>query len=846
LLANFGSTVAAALQFDSPMKQAHNGPAIVGFCFGGRGVSNSPFDPYYVWLGIPPDQQPPTHYRLLGLQAFESNTDVIANAGEQRMAHLRSVQIGQHAAQSQRVLGEVALAMRVLLAPSRKAAYDEQLRQIVVPKDSANASSVSLRPAPRRTSSAPLAQSKPLPMSAPIADAGGKVATAQPAPASSSWWPLLLLLGGGIVALGLVLMLGILAVAWHWLGKEAPRQEIANHVISTPAIAPKTAASPEVEGSSAPPEQELPNEELPAEEAPELPSPAGDDSNIEAVVNSPADVTPTDPVETNSSGSIPEEPSSPSEVVASETEATPNTAPAEPEDEGPHLLSPPTAAEQRELLARLASLYPPENLKTTRQQLEAAAELLELGSAADTPPTDRFVLLRRAAELAVAACDAEILSQAITRMAADFDINAVDVEGAMLVRMAAVVDVARAPAFARNVAAFADLAAADNRYEVAARVLAATVALPDNVLGDASRASVQRQLEQTNQRRERYAAVATAERAITVDANDAEAHALLARWYCFDQNEWERGLAHMARGASDELRAIATQDLAGAATPEKRIELGNRWWDAAQKQSPADKKYFEARALFWYQQVDPNEVTGLDRALLTRRLAELTPEPETDDADSVEDGNRYAALFAKALDAVADKRFGEADRLFAHCVRMRPDDAAAANNYALTALRVGQTQRAVKQWQRMLDTVGAGPALHNLQRLRAVVESEEVPLDRTSRNTLDELITIADRNAALTPFRPRTGWLYQQADGVATVEDRFCMRCSGQGVVDCTVRACSRGKVRVMQSKVVGRNTVTGEAIVQSSSVGVPCTECRGQGTVDCDHCRDGVDGRLR
>ena len=29
------------------------------------------FDPYYRWLGIPPEEQPPDHYRLLGVKVFE-------------------------------------------------------------------------------------------------------------------------------------------------------------------------------------------------------------------------------------------------------------------------------------------------------------------------------------------------------------------------------------------------------------------------------------------------------------------------------------------------------------------------------------------------------------------------------------------------------------------------------------------------------------------------------------------------------------------------------------------------------------------------------------------------------
>ena len=35
------------------------------------------FDAYYHWLGIPPKDQPPNHYRMLGIELFEDNRDVI-------------------------------------------------------------------------------------------------------------------------------------------------------------------------------------------------------------------------------------------------------------------------------------------------------------------------------------------------------------------------------------------------------------------------------------------------------------------------------------------------------------------------------------------------------------------------------------------------------------------------------------------------------------------------------------------------------------------------------------------------------------------------------------------------
>ena len=88
-----------------------------------------PFDPYHIWLGIPPLKQPPNHYCLLGIDLFESNPLVIENAADQRMTHLRRYQSGPNSVRSQKLLNEVATAKLCLLRPDKKTAYDQCLRQ---------------------------------------------------------------------------------------------------------------------------------------------------------------------------------------------------------------------------------------------------------------------------------------------------------------------------------------------------------------------------------------------------------------------------------------------------------------------------------------------------------------------------------------------------------------------------------------------------------------------------------------------------------------------------------------------------------------------------------------------
>lgn len=86
------------------------------------------FDPYYKWLGIPPEEQPPDHYRLLGIRTLETDADVIAHAADRQMAHVRTFQSGPHAEHSQRMLNEISAARLCLHVPETKAAYDEALK----------------------------------------------------------------------------------------------------------------------------------------------------------------------------------------------------------------------------------------------------------------------------------------------------------------------------------------------------------------------------------------------------------------------------------------------------------------------------------------------------------------------------------------------------------------------------------------------------------------------------------------------------------------------------------------------------------------------------------------------
>ena len=97
-------------------------------------MTRSKLDPYHKWLGISPKDQPANHYRLLGVDLYETDPDVIESAAARQISHVRSFSLGPHAELSQTVLNELAKARSTLLNPQTKVAYDQQLKQSLKPR----------------------------------------------------------------------------------------------------------------------------------------------------------------------------------------------------------------------------------------------------------------------------------------------------------------------------------------------------------------------------------------------------------------------------------------------------------------------------------------------------------------------------------------------------------------------------------------------------------------------------------------------------------------------------------------------------------------------------------------
>jgi hypothetical protein len=198
------------------------------------------FDVYHLWLGIPPEEQPPNHYRLLGLRPFEDNLDVISNAADQRRSHLRTFQTGKRSAQSQQLLNEVSAACICLLDPVKKLQYDAELRGSMAPApfESANGPAATILPViPAEASAASAVE--------PVVDLPGKPVAPKESNSAgeqrNTSVVLLLLVPIAIAAACLVFVAAGVGIWWFGRGT---RPEISRRTEASPAAGVMSSPGP--------------------------------------------------------------------------------------------------------------------------------------------------------------------------------------------------------------------------------------------------------------------------------------------------------------------------------------------------------------------------------------------------------------------------------------------------------------------------------------------------------------------------------------------------------------------------------------------------------------------------
>lgn len=644
-------------------------------------------DFYHRWLGIPPDEQPPNHYRLLGIPLLEASAEVIENAANQRMGHLRTFQTGKHAADSQRLLNEVAAARVCLLRPDKKAAYDQELRKKLAPK----AAPVTAEAEAIDAELAQIFQTPPATGISAFPKHRGKKPDRFPLPVV-------------IAITGVVAAVVLLGLSIYFSPGGKPDQRLA------------TATASNANGSAGPPRNSTNGVALPSKPRPSTSA----DSAAAAVPTSPKTATaaaqktlvgsktsgtqsspaktedfavgPSAAASATSRGTAaPAQPESAPESAAplvarpaSDSSADEQTPPNEQKKAARHELPP--AEKQKRLIAEIDEIYKSKEAKDPAARAALARKLFEEGQKQGRNTDEQFALLRRASELASDAGEADLVVEVVDAMAAaGFDIQSLRAKSLLLKRMfeQSVPEGQQLSAACEACTRFAEDAAAEGAADdaldvlqaarkafaesarraqsayIAARAAAArmrdatekaerakTAAQAESQLDAAKEAQSAvaqcvKNIQQTMRQRQ---AVQAAQEKLKVAPDDPAACLTIGRWRCFHEGAWDDGLKFLAKGSDPTLKALAADELASKpSTADRRVARGDAWWDAAEKAAGDDKPALRRRAEHWYSETLP-DLTGLARAKVEKRLKLLAKDAATAAAAKAASAAGNAAL----------------------------------------------------------------------------------------------------------------------------------------------------------------------------------------------------------
>ena len=537
------------------------------------------FDPYRRWLGIPPKELPPNHYRLLGIELFEERLEVIREAADRRTAYLEKQQTGKHAELAERLIDQVAAAKACLLNSQQKTTYDALLEYQLQAAAAAQGSGAAEVPEQEQT------------------DRFGKACRAVQSFLASGGRRGRLAMFLGVFAASFLLV--VAAVLWSGRRQETPQDRTAS---------------------------------LDGRESESIDS-TDQESEIESQ-SPPALAATQDAVSAVAAGSGPLEPpaqpdsSPPSELPvvdtsgATEDPATPETRqPAE----GPQKLPVPSSEDQEEFVRQLEEAFNLDRTRTPQENLELARELFRLSGQSAKGPIQRFVLLRTAMDRAGEGGDAALMLRAVDAIGGEFDIDAIDVKQNVLTtfaRNASTPDAIRS--LVENTLALADDAVKRQEYDAAVRLVATASLATQRPAGSSYRKTVQDRQDEIEQLRRQHSQIEQARAVLEGDPENAVANLQLGLWYCVSEDDWQRGLSCLAKGSDQHLKDVARLELVAPLTgPEDQVAMADAWWELAKTRKGDEKGAFIRHAGTWYEKALDEVTSAPLEARLKKRLQEI-------------------------------------------------------------------------------------------------------------------------------------------------------------------------------------------------------------------------------
>jgi hypothetical protein len=254
-----------------------------------------------------------------------------------------------------------------------------------------------------------------------------------------------------------------------------------------------------------------------------------------------------------------------------------------------------------------------------------AARLLQAVQDNKEKPSDCFIKLREARDLAAHAADTITAFQAAEELARRFTVNLLDMKTDAL---AAAAPPTTSPETSKTLAEIAlglvQEAVDEDHFDVAVRLGklagAAAAKSKDQPLMD----GVARRQREVLAMREAFTQLKPVVDRLEKDPENADANLAMGKYLGFVKGNWDKALYYLAQGSDPTLRLLAQRDLARPEDTRRQLQTGDAWWAIAEKTQGTAQVHLQQRAVTWYEQV-VEQTRGLQRGRLEHRIASVPP-----------------------------------------------------------------------------------------------------------------------------------------------------------------------------------------------------------------------------
>ena len=278
----------------------------------------------------------------------------------------------------------------------------------------------------------------------------------------------------------------------------------------------------------------------------------------------------------------------------------------------------PDAAVQKETLKKVRDLFKDEYArKSPSDQMALGRKLLQNGIDTSGDEAAKFVLLKEAREVSLAAGDVETSLRAIDETSQSFAVDGAALKLAVLGKVAVKEPDAARAAAKGYLSLFVDAVRAEN-FEVAgtAAARAETMAKAAQDLMLTARAA-EMKAEAASIKSEAGRVKPLLEKP---GANDGEA---IGRYLCFVKGDWDAGLPQLLAGAKPPLKTAAEKEALKPQDAPVQMDLADLWWDIAQKERSSWRRdRIVARARYWLDQAAP-AAAGLIKVRWQKRMDDV-------------------------------------------------------------------------------------------------------------------------------------------------------------------------------------------------------------------------------